>query len=359
MRDPSPAAADAENDPRDPPDGPEPAEDDAPGFFPVDDASTPALRADSRPLIDFDAWHAAQAVCAASLARAALAVGRLDHLTAAMGQGAVARLAATETEHLLWTAGTPVPADDLGRDLIEARAGTDLDALKQGRWAIRRLTGQGDPRDPAGFLGLYRAAFDAPSLPPDLGLPFRLQGTAFDEAAADLARTIEAAAALHPIARGALARLAWGLSDLSPEGDVLEGAVWAARIMAADCLALPFVPLGRAGRRALRQGGSTTERMARHCAAVTEAATVASLTLQRLADWAARATSATARIKGDSAARIIAALLAHPQALTATIETDAAISRDTTERLLARMQTMGLVREVTGGRRFRIWSAAS
>ncbi len=39
------------------------------------------------------------------------------------------------------------------------------------------------------------------------------------------------------------------------------------------------------------------------------------------------------------------------------IEQAAGISRDTAERLLARMQDMGLVREITGASRFRIWAA--
>ena len=40
------------------------------------------------------------------------------------------------------------------------------------------------------------------------------------------------------------------------------------------------------------------------------------------------------------------------------IEARAGISRDTAERLLARLRDLGLAREVTGGRRFRLWAAA-
>ncbi len=56
---------------------------------------------------------------------------------------------------------------------------------------------------------------------------------------------------------------------------------------------------------------------------------------------------------GGQAARIIAALAVHPVLHTAKVEHMAAISRDTTERLLSRMEAMGLVREITGARRFR------
>ena len=55
-----------------------------------------------------------------------------------------------------WGGGHGVPADELARDLAEARAGTDLLALQQGRWAVRRLAGQGDTAELRSFLGLHR-----------------------------------------------------------------------------------------------------------------------------------------------------------------------------------------------------------
>ena len=49
---------------------------------------------------------------------------------------------------------------------------------------------------------------------------------------------------------------------------------------------------------------------------------------------------------------------AHPLMSAPMIEENCAISRDTAERLLARMTRMGLLREATGTRRFRLWAAA-
>lgn len=336
---------------------PAPADDDpwAPPGLREEEGDFPSLpRADRSPLLDPAVWRKAQGACAVELARAAMAVGRLDALVATMGQGAIARLALSETTELLWTSGMPVPADELARDLAEARAGTDLLALQQGRWAVRRLAGQGDTAELRSFLGLHRVQPE--DEPPD-ALGSRLQGEDFDAEARGFQETMAGMQDLHPIARGAFARAAWALTDLSRDDDLLEGAVWSARIMAADCLALPFVPLGRAGRRILRRGGPPEDRLRDHCAAVTEAATAARQDLVRLQGWAERAAQMTAAIKGDNPGKIIAALMKHPQALTATIETAAGISRDTAERLLARMQAMGLVREITGTRRFRIWSA--
>lgn len=320
----------------------------------------PRPAADRSLLIDPQVWRAAHGAGAADLGRAAMAVGRLDETVARMGAGAVTRLALLEVDALLWAAGTPVPVDALARDRIDARAGTDLTALQQARWAVRRLEGQGNLRDIRAFLALHRptATFPDSSEWRSMGLTPRLQGTDFDEAADELHQILNASADLHPIARGALARQAWSLADLSRDEDRVEGAVWSARLMAADCSALPFVPLGGAARRLLHQGGSPAERLRAHCLGVLEGASAARALLHRLQDWSERAETLTAHIKGDGPARIIAALLAHPQAVTSTIEAAAGTSRDTAERLLARLAEMGLLREITGSRRFRIWAAA-
>ncbi|MFB2595379.1 hypothetical protein ACEYYB_11065 [Paracoccus sp. p4-l81] len=127
----------------------------------------------------------------------------------------------------------------------------------------------------------------------------------------------------------------------------------------AEGSGLAFVPMGSFGRRVWHGAASVAERLGDHHRAVADGATAARRTLMRLRDWAARARDATAAIKGDNAARIIAALMARPLASTEAVEQAAAISRGTAERLLARMAGMGLVREVTGTRRFRLWTAAT
>uniref|UniRef100_UPI0022B918F8 helix-turn-helix domain-containing protein n=1 Tax=Paracoccus binzhouensis TaxID=2796149 RepID=UPI0022B918F8 len=131
-----------------------------------------------------------------------------------------------------------------------------------------------------------------------------------------------------------------------------------ARAMAEGCEALRFVPLGRHGRAVWVDVGPPAERMARHLAAVTAALQDARHELARVADWQGRARAAMAGIKGDNPARVIQALAAHPILNAAMLEESAGISRDTAERMLARMRELGLAREITGGRRFRLWVLA-
>ena len=309
-------------------------------------------------LFDADGWRAAQAALAADLAMAAQALGRLDEVMAAMPDdqrtGATLRLALIETEAMLWAQGRPLRREEIGRDLMEARARADLEAMRIARWGLRRLEGQGDPADLRGFLGLYRTEIGGLAEP----LAARPTGDDFDAAAAEFWALTGQLDGVIAIARTPALRSAWRLCGISAPEALSESACWTARDMALGCEALRFVPLGRHGRGVWIDGGPPEDRLRRHLAAVTQGVTEARQELARLADWRVRALQATARIKGDNPARVIAELAAHPLLSAAMVEARAGISRDTAERLLARLRALGLAREITGGRRFRLWTAS-
>ncbi|MDB6178333.1 hypothetical protein PAF17_12580 [Paracoccus sp. Z330] len=304
-------------------------------------------------------WFSAQARCATQLAAAALAVGRLDALisemSAANRAGAIRRLALTEVEAMLWAQGSPVRREEIGRDIMQARVDTDLDAMHLARWALRRLEGQGRLEDIRDFLGLRKS--EVSRLTEAMAL--RPAGEELDEAAHEFSEKLAEFTELHPLARSPVTRILWRLADLSPTDDLTEAAVWTGRAMAECCETLSFVPLGRHGRRVWIDGGDPDDRLLRHLSAVTEGAAEARQQLQRVNSWARTAAERTDRIKGSNPLRVIHALAAQPLMTTAMVEEHAGISRDTAERLLGRFLAMGLVREVTGTKRFRLWTAAA
>lgn len=333
-----------------------------------DPIPSPASPADTQmgrllPILRPEEWLEAQRGHSGLLAQAAAAVGRLDATLAALDpaacQGGIRRLALIEIESMLWAQGTPLQREEIGRELMDARAGTDLDAMRLARWGLRRLEGQGVLADPRGFLGLHR--HEGPGVSGSLpgSLAARPVGEVFDEGAAEYLAAHAALAGIEPIARAPALRVAWRLAELSAPECLTEPACWTGRDMAEGCEALSFVPLGRAGRRVWIDGGPPAERLRRHLEAVLQGATEARRELRRVADWAARAQDAIAAIKGENPGRVIAVLAAHPLMTTAMVETATGISRDTAERLLARMQAMGIVREITGARRYRLWAAGS
>lgn len=142
------------------------------------------------------------------------------------------------------------------------------------------------------------------------------------------------------------------MAELSPPGQVAEPTVWSARHMATGAEGLRFVPFGRHGRRVWGSYGPPADRLAALRAGAQEARAL----ILRIGAWSEQARAATAGIKGDNAARVIAVLAAGPFVSAMEMETRAGISRPTAERMLKRLNDLGLTREVTGNRRFRLWT---
>lgn len=311
-------------------------------------------------LADAAAWRAAQAEHVGALAQAARDVGRLEGTLAALSPGEAAgareRLALIEVEAMLRAQGLMLSQGEIGREVMEAGARADPEALRLARWAVRRLDGQGALADLAAFLGLHRRAGPDDAQP--AGLDMRPRGDDFDDAAADFLQAVDGFAALHPLARGPATLALWRMAGLSPPGQVVEPAIWSARHMAVGAEGVRFVPMGRHGRRVWTGYGPPADRLAAHLAALSAGAQEGRALIGRIRDWSARARSATAPIKGDNAARVIAVLAARPLVSAMEVEARAGVSRPTAERMLKRLTDLGLIREVTGHRRFRLWTVA-
>ncbi|MBM3606529.1 MAG: DUF1403 family protein [Alphaproteobacteria bacterium] len=314
-----------------------------------------------RQSLDASVWGAAQERQARALAEAAQGVGRLEATLAALpvpeAKGAVRRLALVEVEAMLWAQGLVLRRDEIGRDLMEARVASDPEAMRLARWAIRRLEGQAGLADLSKFLGLHRRSLPDEAPPQLPGL--RPQGMEFDAAAAEFQAGVAGLDDLHPLARGPAVLALWRGAGLSPAGQVVEPSVWSARHMAAGADDLRFVPLGRHGRRIWTGYGPPEDRLAAHLAALRDGVQEARAQILHIRNWTQRACSTTAAIKGDNAARVIAVLAAQPLVSAMEVETLAGISRPTAERMLKRLTDLGLAREVTGHRRFRLWAVAT
>lgn len=81
------------------------------------------------------------------------------------------------------------------------------------------------------------------------------------------------------------------------------------------------------------------------------------MALERLTAWRDRAEAETADLQGRTPARLIAALVAHPMLRAAQAEAETGASRAAVQRNLDLLTARGLLREVTGQGRFRVWAA--
>lgn len=318
-----------------------------------DDTDSPFPAADRRLLIDPAEWQKAEREHAPLLARAAVALGVLDQRCAEIGQGALERLALIEVEAMLWAQGARIRREHIAAYLSGAgSAQDDRPELSQAAWAYRRMLLRPGPL-PAmrGFLGLH----EVPGSDLTEAISPRPKGAEFDLAAALFADGMVSVSSCHPLTQAGYGLALWRLAGLSDPDDLMEPATAAARIAAQENRLLGFAPLAP-GRGAWSLGAKPA-RFGDWLAAIRSGAQTAMMELNRVEAWARTARSATATIKGDTPAKLIAALAARPVLTTEAAATLTGISRDSAERVLAKLHAMGIAREITGAKRFRLWSA--
>jgi len=344
-----------------------PAEDESDLWFlpgpPEDQPQPPAFRGRAEPWAEpgpLGEWLRAQAGQAAQLAQVAGRLGALDERLRRGPEGWRHRLALIEAADLGWLDGARVAPDRLALWLALRLAGVQDDsaALARVGWAARRLTGGPGPEpDLAAFLGRHDPG--TPPADPHEDAPLA------ERAETWLARMHEARALspdLHPIVRAAMGFHLWPVSGLSPAGERLEAAVTAARIAApAGYGATPgavFAPLAASGGAGLRPGGTPAERLARWLAGMDAALLGAMRRLDRIEGWQDRAARAIRPLSGRTPPALLRVLTEWPLVSAPMAEALTGSSRAAVGRNLAWMQAQGLIAEITGQGRFRMWRAA-
>lgn len=259
-------------------------------------------------------WISAQAASAVPLARAAVAVGALDDRLSRSGAarpGLTQRLALIEAGALCRLAGEAREGDRLARDWAAAKAGARASLLAR--------------------LAARLAASDT-----DTGIP-----------AGD--------PAVHPL----VAALCVAASEAGPATAVSRTLVFfaaaAARIgAAAGRGGLCFLPLADAipllgeGPAALAVGLAAVERSCWRSLDL----------LDRIERWRGMAGEAVAGWTGRTPGLLLDVLARWPAATAALSESESGASRAAVQRNLDRLVDKGLVREITGRGRYRVWTAA-
>lgn len=315
---------------------PEPATDEEDLWFlpgpPDDDEGAP-------PAPGVSDWLRAESGQAARLARVAGRLGALDDRLLRGPAGWRQRLALSEAVEIGWHSGNRVSEDRLGLWIL-ARSGADTDAVAYQRaaWAFRRLSGGPGPgADLAAFLGRHGSD--------------DLAETLVEWQAAALAPT------LHPLTRACRAYHLWPLAGVGPAGDRLEGGVIAARMAAAELSGgALFVPLAMGGAESLRPGGEPEAQLARWLGGIEQAVLRAMRLLDTLSDWRQRAEATTGPLSGRTPPRLITAFCDWPLLSAPMAEEITGASRAAVQRNLDWFAAAGLVREVTGQGRFRVWT---
>lgn len=333
----------------------DPPEDDDLWFLPpedeerIEDFQPPGPTADRRLLFDPRDWRAAQAELSFELADLAAIFGALDERLRAGPDGWTHRLALMDVSDLGWWTGDRISVDRLAlwTGLRIGATGDDVQALFRAGWAVRRLTSGPGPSDGGWDSGL--TAF----------LDRLAQGIEdIPESVADLAEVMRNAEGLHPVTQAAIGFHAW--RALSPGiGQDTEAAIIAARHAASMGRGgAKFMPLALSGPGALRGVGEVDEKLAAWIRGAGQAALAALMHLDRVSAWEQRARAATSGLSGRTPPLLIDVLTAWPMVSAPLAEELTKASRATVQRNIDRFTRRGLIREVTGQGRYRVWTAA-
>lgn len=310
-----------------------------------DQDGPPLPRAAREGLVDAAGWHAAEAACVAELGAAAFDAGRLAERLRRMGAGAAQRLALEEATALSWWTGDRVGADRLALWLSYRIGAAEEggEGLIRTAWAARRLMAPASSSVAAAVAEL---------------LGDRRGGDGREDSgfAGDVAGALKGVAGCSPLVRGCAAFHLWRSLDERPDHlRGLESAILGARMAGQG--GMGFLPLALTGFGALTGAGSPERRLVAWVEGAHRSVLAALMMLDRLDSWRERAVAETADMSGRTPARLIAALAAVPMlgAAQAVLETGA--SRAAVLRNLDQLMRRGLVREVTGHGRFRVWAA--
>jgi hypothetical protein len=310
----------------------------------------PGPRAEPREAEALEDWRKAEAGHAARLARVAGRIGALDDRLKRGPEGWRHRLALIEAANLSWFVGDRIGADRLALWISMRLSGVqdDTAALARVGWAVRRLTGGPGPEvDLSAFLDRR----DPENLGDEVE-PFA------DRAGGWLDLTAQAAE-LHPITRACMGFHLWSLADLGQQGDRMEAAVTAARIAVSDTKGAVFAPLAMGGAGGLRAGGPPADRLARWLEGMETACLTAMRHLDDIEVWSTRAETETISLSGKTPRALRALLTEWPIVSAPMAEAVTSSSRAAVQRNLAWMEARGLIREVTGQGRFRMWRVTS
>jgi hypothetical protein len=295
-------------------------------------------------------WVQAEAGLAARLGQVAGRLGALDDRLRRGPEGWRHRLALVEAADLSWFAGDRVGPDRLALWISMRIAGAqdDTGVLARAAWAVRRLTGGPGPeagladfldrRDPENIADASDRLIDRA----EGWLHFMTVGSV-----------------LHPITRACMGFHLWRLAGLGQQGDLLEAAVTAGRVAASDGKGAAFAPLAMGGAGGLRAGGPLAERLARWFDGIESATLTAMRHLDGIEAWAVRAETIMAPLSGRTPPALRAVLTEWPLISAPMAEALTGASRAAVQRNLTWMEARGLIREVTGQGRFRMWGIAT
>ena len=326
---------------------PEPRDDADLWFLPqrdeagLDPLLSPLPRADQRKLFDAAAWRQAQGDLACDLAALCLRYGALEERLAIGPQSQLHRLALREAADVSWWAGHHVGAERLSLWMgNHLGAGDDAQALTQAAWAARRLmAGQGLAK---GGWGAGIAA---------------VLGHNPTEAIADAADVMAQTGDLHPVTQACVVFHTWQIVGHGPARQIEAAVLAAGHAASMGQRGGGFLPLATAGVGGLQAAGSPRARLSAWISGAQSAVSAALHHIERLGQWHATARSAVHTLGGRTPMMLVDLFAAWPMLSAPMAQAQTHASRAAVQRTIDKIAALGLIHEMTGQGRYRVWAA--
>lgn len=307
----------------------------------LDPLLSPLPRADQRNLFVAAEWRQAQGELGYDLAALCLRYGALEERLTNSPQGQRHRLALREAADLSWWAGHPIGAERLALWMgNHLGAGNDAQALTQAAWAARRLMAGQGPAKGGWPIGLAAVLGHNPT-----------------DAIADAADVMAQAGDLHPATQACVLFHIWQTVGQGPARPI-EAAVLAACHAASMGQRLGvFLPLAMAGVGGLQASGSAHTRLAAWISGAQAAVLSALQQVERLRLWHETARTMLQNLGGRTPLLLIDLFAAWPMISAPMAQAHTHASRAAVQRTLDKLTAQGLIRELTGQGRYRVWAA--
>jgi len=176
-----------------------------------------------------------------------------------------------------------------------------------------------------------------------------------------LAEVMATGEGLHPIVAACRLFHAWRVLCHSGSADI-EAAVLASRHAAlmsrAPGQGALFLPLAQTGSDALRGAGEPEVKLKAWLRGAERATLAGLLHLDRVSEWHGHAVGQIADLSGRTPPRLLDLLESWSQITAPMAEASIGASRAAIQRNLTIFEERGLIREITGQGRYRVWSAA-
>lgn len=331
---------------------PGPPEDFAPG-------DSPFPFANRTHLVKPTAWAKAEQTHYKALLAAAEAVARFGARLEAMPPDVMERIALQTTSAVLRTEGIWAKPEHIALfRALRISSHDETRDLERASWAVRRLIAMrhGGPLDDGLHVFLdRRAQHQSGAYDGAEGVEDRLHGADLKATGEDWQKQIQQAGDIHPLTRAACGLFLWRRFEISPIDYALEPLVVSSLIGAGG--AAPFLPMPEGMPQLHAHAADPFEALLRFYETVEQGALMSMLEMDRLVRWRSKAVEAIADLSGRTPRSIVDTALRFPVFSAELAARFADCSAMSSRRNLNLLQERGLLKEVTGQKRYRFWAA--